>query len=600
MRRVSITKKIVLLIIVILAVTSAAIIAINGLFFRRDMKKQLTSVQLPLVSDKILAEVDRAVNEPTRGVMLLVNNPFFLDWIRAGEDAAAEPTLFRMLDSMRTNYGIMAVNFGSDATRKYFAAATAGQQILPIENNDAFSWFFAFRDSGAPRVTNVYVGDPDWGTSAYTNFRVDVDGKYRGLISIALNLETLAKRLDDLRPGADGDVFMMDKSGAIRFINDTKFVGTPVQQYRAAYQEHLSRATGGSEYNFSYQDERGERLVNVRAVPGLDWYLVSEMGTGDFQASLRRTITATILASVVLLVLGSVLGVIFAQTITRPLENITNSLIVEANTMSGFADDIENASSVLDQSSREQTAVVDGASASIADMSGSIARNAENADAVGRLMQRSDEDVQEGLEAIQQMNGAMQDINHSSQEIGKILKTIEDIAFQTNLLALNAAVEAARAGEAGKGFAVVADEVRSLAQRSAASVQETSAMIHQTTDRVDRGVAIVGQLGEKYQAIVDSLGQIKEMSEKISEATYEQTHGIEQVNTAMAQVDKYSKEAANESQTMTGISSQIGDRVDLLRETIADLGRMINRSTTNGHTAPLPSRRKQKQLTYNG
>ncbi|MCC8167027.1 MAG: methyl-accepting chemotaxis protein [Planctomycetes bacterium] len=444
------------------------------------------------------------------------------------------------------------------------------------------------------------MSDPDWGTSAYTNFRVDVDGKYRGLISIALNLETLAKRLDDLRPGADGDVFMMDKSGAIRFINDTKFVGTPVAQYRSAYQEHLSRATGGSEYNFAYHDDRGERLVNVRAVPGLDWYLVSEMGTGDFQASLGRTITATILASLVLLVLGSVLGVIFARTITRPLENITNSLIVEADTMSGFAEDIENASSVLDQSSREQTAVVDGASASIADMSGSIARNAENADAVGRLMQRSDEDVQEGLQAIQQMNGAMQDINHSSQEISKILKTIEDIAFQTNLLALNAAVEAARAGEAGKGFAVVADEVRSLAQRSAASVQETSAMIHQTTDRVDRGVAIVGQLGEKYQAIVDSLGQIKDMSEKISEATYEQTHGIEQVNTAMAQVDKYSKEAANESQTMTGISAQIGDRVDLLRDTIADLGRMINRSTENGHTRPLPSRRNQKQLPYSG
>ncbi len=599
MRRVSITKKIVFLIIIILAVTSAAIIAINGLFFRRDMKKQLTSIQLPLVSDKILAEVDRAVNEPTRGVMLLVNNPFFLDWIRSGEDAAAEPTLFRMLDSMRTNYGIMAVNFGSEATKKYFAAA-GQQQILTIDNSDAFSWFYAFRDSGAPRVTNVYVGDPDWGTSAYTNFRVDVDGKYRGLISIALNLETLSKRLGELRPGADGDVFMMDKSGAIRFIGDTKLVGTPVAQYRSAYQEHLSRATGGGEYNFSYNDDRGERLVNVRAVPGLDWYLVSEMGTGEFQASLRRTITATILASLVLLVLGSVLGVVFAQTITRPLENITNSLIVEADTMSGFAEEIENASSVLDQSSREQTAVVDGASASIADMSGSIARNAENADAVGRLMTRSDADVQEGLEAIKQMNGAMEDINHSSQEIGKILKTIEDIAFQTNLLALNAAVEAARAGEAGKGFAVVADEVRSLAQRSAASVQETSAMIHQTTDRVDRGVTIVGQLGEKYQAIVDSLGQIKDMSAKISEATYEQTHGIEQVNTAMAQVDKYSKEAAEESRTMTGISANIGDRVDLLRDTIADLGRMINRSTENGHTTPLPSRRKQKQLPYSG
>lgn len=150
MRRMGIVKKIVLLIIVLLVITATAIILLNRYFYQRDMRQQLQRVQLPLISDKVLAEVDATIQEPARGVMLLVNNPFFLEWIRAGEDSAAEPTLFRMLDSMRTNYGIMAVNFGSDATKKYFAAATAGQQILTIDNSDAFSWFYAFRDSGAP------------------------------------------------------------------------------------------------------------------------------------------------------------------------------------------------------------------------------------------------------------------------------------------------------------------------------------------------------------------------------------------------------------------------------------------------------------------
>ncbi len=603
MRRMGIVKKIVLLIIVLLLITATAIILLNRYFYQRDMRQQLQGVQLPLISDKVLAEVDTTIQEPARGVMLLVNNPFFREWISAGEPQEGVDTVFRMLDSMRENYGILTVNFASASSLNYYAASGAGHNTIVMDDlaSDAWSWFPAFRDSNDARFTNIYVDDPAWGTTAYTNFRIDIGGTFAGLISTGLSLEALAKRMDEMKPGADGLVFMFDADGVIRFAPDNALVGAKLPDLKPAYRDNWSRLAGAARSSFSYVQGGQERIVAVSRVPGIDWFLACEIGTGEFESTLRATIWTTVGMSLALIILGSVLGVVFARSITRPLEDITNGLVDEADRMSSFAGEISRASVNLDSSAKEQTAVVDGASASISEMSTSIAHNAENAGSVSELMNKSEADVQAGLEAIRQMTGAMNDINHSSGEIGKILKTIEDIAFQTNLLALNAAVEAARAGEAGKGFAVVADEVRNLAQRSAASVQETAAMIGETSNRVDRGTAIMEELDGKYQDIMATLEQIRDMTGRMGETTYEQTHGIEQVNQAMAQVDKYARQAADEAASMTEISNSITGRVEELRGTIDALGALLNRRDAgNGGARPARLRppAAQRQLPY--
>ena len=587
MRRMGIAKKIVLLIVSLLIVTSVAIIFINRSSYRRDMRHQLQEVELPLISDNVLTEVDKTIMEPARGVMLLVNNPFFHEWLRAGRPVEGETTLFAMLDSMRLNYGILTVNYASG--EKYYAASGSGHNIIPMDDSGAWSWFGDFQAGGQPQTTNIYVNDKDWGTTAYTNFRITLDGEFAGLISIGLSLEELARRMGELRPGRDGEVFMFDRDGVVRFVDELELVGMTLEEMRPEYLKHVNLSGGPERFTFSYPDGGSERLVNISRVPGLDWYLASEMNTREFDENLARSVLRTAAISLACIILGSILGVFFARSITRPLEGIAGNLIREADTMTGYAGEISQTSDTVDRNSREQTAVVDGAAASIAEMSSSIARNAENADEATGFMRRSDADVQSCLTAMEQMVGAMRDIDHSSGEIGKILKAIEDIAFQTNLLALNAAVEAARAGEAGKGFAVVADEVRSLAQRSASSVQETAQMIQQTADRVGRGMSIVTDLEEKFRTITETLGHVRDMTGKIAETTIEQKHGIEQVNQAMGQVDRYSREAADEAATMTRISSSISEVVDQLHGSIAQLGRLLSRSETAvGHAPPPP------------
>ncbi len=132
----------------------------------------------------------------------------------------------------------------------------------------------------------------------------------------------------------------------------------------------------------------------------------------------------------------------------------------------------------------------------------------------------------------------MTEINAASAKISDIISTIDEIAFQTNLLAVNAAVEAARAGDEGRGFAVVASEVRSLAQRSAVAAKEIKVLIQDSLRKVEAGSELVNRSGETLQGIVGSVKRVTDIVGEIAAASGEQSTGIEQVNTAMTQMDQ--------------------------------------------------------------
>ena len=139
---------------------------------------------------------------------------------------------------------------------------------------------------------------------------------------------------------------------------------------------------------------------------------------------------------------------------------------------------------------------------------------------------------------------AMGAIEHSSRKISDIIGVIDEIAFQTNLLALNAAVEAARAGEAGKGFAVVASEVRSLAGRSASASKEIKALIQESGEQVVSGSALVNRAGQSLDEIVKSVMRVGDIIEQIAVATTEQSSGINEINTAISQMDEMTQQNA--------------------------------------------------------
>ena len=163
--------------------------------------------------------------------------------------------------------------------------------------------------------------------------------------------------------------------------------------------------------------------------------------------------------------------------------------------------------------------------------------------------------------SMDKLNGSINRIVGSTEETQKIIKTIDEIAFQTNLLALNAAVEAARAGEAGAGFAVVAGEVRNLALRAAEAAKNTSNLIEDIVGNIRGGAALVETTEQDFKRVADNSSKAVNLVAEISGASREQSQGIEQINTAVTEMNNVTQTNAAGAEELAGIMAtfKIGD-----------------------------------------
>jgi methyl-accepting chemotaxis protein/methyl-accepting chemotaxis protein-1 (serine sensor receptor) len=183
---------------------------------------------------------------------------------------------------------------------------------------------------------------------------------------------------------------------------------------------------------------------------------------------------------------------------------------------------------------------------------------------------------------------AMNDLTESSGKISKIIRVIDEIAFQTNILALNAAVEAARAGEAGMGFAVVAEEVRNLAQRSAKAAKDTADLIEDSIAKTSSSKHKVDQVAVTMRAITEESGRIKILIDGVSQGSEEQSRGIEQIGKAITQIEKVTQNAAANSEESAAAAEELSAQSDTLRELILQL-RMMVTTDDNASTSAVAS-----------
>ncbi len=207
-----------------------------------------------------------------------------------------------------------------------------------------------------------------------------------------------------------------------------------------------------------------------------------------------------------------------------------------ADEVAGGSGQVSNGSQMLAQGATEQASAVEQLSETVKELSEGVQRNAESASgASGKAKQVGSELETENRE-MQELIQAMESIRDSSKRIGKIIKTVEDIAFQTNILSLNAAVEAARAGTAGKGFAVVADEVRNLAGKSAQASKDTSVLISESIQAVENGTKIADRTAQSLHSVVAGANEIIAAVDAISKNSERQAKAIRQVAQGIGQI----------------------------------------------------------------
>ena len=230
---------------------------------------------------------------------------------------------------------------------------------------------------------------------------------------------------------------------------------------------------------------------------------------------------------------------------------------------------VSQASQALSQGATEQASSLEEITSSITEVSGQTKQNTENAIQVNGLARSAKESAEQGNRQMQDLVAAMNDINVSAEEIRKIVKAIDDISFQINLLALNANVEAARAGKYGKGFAVVAEEVRNLAVRSADSVKETTRMVDEAIANIERGNGLVDVTAKQLAAIVDGAAKVADLAEEVSAASKEQTQGLEQITLGLNQIDQVTQANTASAEESAAAAEELSSQAQQLKGTVA-------------------------------
>ena len=280
-----------------------------------------------------------------------------------------------------------------------------------------------------------------------------------------------------------------------------------------------------------------------------------------------------------------VMGLLFAYlvirivkaSVIRPIKKTIKTLTSDADHLLVTSRQVESASRQLSEGATNQAASLEETSASLEEMASMTKLNADNVRKTSSVAEETRLSAEKARTSMDRMIQAIEAIKDSSDKTASINRNINEIAFQTNLLALNAAVEAARAGEAGGGFAVVAEEVRSLALRSAAAAQETTELIEASQKNSDNGVEMANEVSTILSNIVESVNRVSDLAQEISEASSDQAEGVNQINIAVLEVDNVTQANAAVSEQAAAASSELSSQASQLDRLVAELATILGR-----------------------
>jgi len=376
--------------------------------------------------------------------------------------------------------------------------------------------------------------------------------------------DQVAPRLDEVKM-LESDISVIKNIEAIREAKDT-FLSS-LRTLDESFRE-VERLTND-------QREAANQVIELAKSAALT-------GIGDAVDSSQRSFAALSSASIVIMIGGIIgfgvaiaLAVFITVGITTSIKRIIGALSNSTVETIEAANQMSQSSLQLSQSANEQAASIEETSSSLTMINDMTQQNSQAASKAQELSQEACGSAEMGKEAMAEMQGSISAINQSSDKISKIINTIEQIAFQTNLLALNAAVEAARAGEYGKGFSVVAEEVRNLAQRATGAARDTTELIADNVGKAKDAVEIVRKVGEVFKTITDNSDKVAHIISEIASASKEQTQAIGQIVTTVSQLDTITQQNAAAAQETASTSSEYLNQSEILKGIVGDLQELV-------------------------
>lgn len=340
----------------------------------------------------------------------------------------------------------------------------------------------------------------------------------------------------------------------------TRSLTVPIKEIQRAAKD-ISQGKLKTTLDFVSENELGELSQNIRETSeALNLYVseiqkvLTAIGNGKLNYSSSITFRGDFIA------LNDAMDKI-SMLLRSSLQQISNS----AEQVAGGAEQMSNSAQILSQGASEQASSIEELAASINEISDSVKENADNAVKSSQLADEVGGQILDSNQQMKTMIYTIEQIKRNADEITGIVKEIEDISFQTNILALNASVEAARAGEAGRGFSVVANEVRRLAAKTTSASRMTADLASKTSQAVEGGMQTADETARSLMKVVDGMQNVNGMVDRITEASVQQADAISQIRKSIELISEIVQGNSATSEESAAASEELSAQAQLLK-----------------------------------
>ena len=391
--------------------------------------------------------------------------------------------------------------------------------------------------------------------------------------------QRLTADLEKSKKAVDDWYTKIENSDELRAIGDT--IKEVSKDFESTVSQYHAEVINQEKYQ-AQMNKHKEKIVNICTI-------LNRVSAEKLQKQARSSLIWIFSVIGVALIIAILYSVVTTRRIVAGIKKVANVMIDGTGQIVAASGQVSSASQSLAEGASEQASSIEETSSSLEELASMTKQNADNAQESNSLTKEAGDNLTEINKKMEQLTTAVDDIDRNSSETQKIIKTIDEIAFQTNLLALNAAVEAARAGEAGAGFAVVAEEVRNLALRSAEAAKNTNELIGNTVKSVKEGARLSAETNEAFKKNAVIVRKTGELVSEVAAASQEQAQGIEQINKAVSEMDKVTQSNAANAEEFAAASEEMNAQAEGMKNVVGDLIAMVEGKNTFGRAVGLQS-----------